>query len=95
MDLPTLESALLYSTYLFGILMVMSGIFVLLIGMLTVGSWALRSKRPADESNRINRIRLWWFAVSAPHRFAKCQGFTWLQGDERDNLKDSDWSKGE
>lgn len=74
-------------------MLTISGIFVLLIGMITVGSWGLRTKHPADTSNRINRIRIWWFAVSAPHRFANCSGFTWLKGDERDNLKDTNWTK--
>ena len=76
-------------------MLTISGIFVLAIGMITVGSWALPARSPADTSNRINRVRLWWFAVSAPHRFANCSGFTWLQGDERDNLKDTDWTRGE
>jgi hypothetical protein len=67
-------------------LLQLSGIFVLLIGMMTVFSWALPIKAPADKSNRINRIRLWWFAISAPHRFTG--NFKWLYGDEVDNLKD-------
>ena len=68
-----------------------AGIFPLLIGMLTVGSWALPIKQPADTSNRINRIRLWWYAISAPHRFVG--NFYWLRGDETDNLDDNTWDK--
>ena len=30
---------------------------------------AIPLKPPADTSNRFNRLRLWWFATSAPHRF--------------------------
>ena len=71
---------------IFKYMLMFSGIFVLLIGMMTVGSWSLRVKAPADKSNRINRIRLWWFAISAPHRFTG--NFKWLYGDEVDNLKD-------
>ena len=70
-------------------LLTISGIFVLLIGMMTVFSWSLRIKAPADKSNRINRVRLWWYAISAPHRSIK--SFYWLQGDETDNLKDNTW----
>ena len=66
-----------------------AGIFVLAIGMLTVFTWCLPIKSPADNSNRINRIRLWWYAVSAPQRSIK--SFYWLQGDETDNLKDNTW----
>ncbi len=74
---------------IFLIMLTVSGIFVLAIGMITVFSWALRLKAPADNSNRINRIRLWWYAVSAPHRSIK--SFYWLGGDETDSLKDNTW----
>ena len=72
-------------------LLAIGGIFPLLVGILTVGSWALPVKQPADTSNRINRIRLWWYAISAPHRFVK--NFYWMTGDETDNLKDNNWDK--
>lgn len=73
-------------------LLITGGIFAQLIGILTVGSWALRVRAPADQSNRINRIRLWWFAISAPHRFLA--NFSWMGGDEVDNLKEGrSWEK--
>lgn len=72
-------------------LLTIGGIFVLVIGLMTVGSWCLPIKPPADQSNRINRIRLWWYAVSAPHR--SIHAFHWLRGDETDNLKDDTWSQ--
>lgn len=75
--------------YIFLCLMVVAGIFPLLIGIMTVGSWSLRLKAPADKSNRINRVRLWWYAISAPHRSIK--SFHWLGGDETDNLDDNTW----
>ena len=68
---------------------IIGGIFTQLIGIMTVASWSLRIKAPADQSNRINRVRLWWYAISAPHRSIK--SFYWLQGDETDNLKDNTW----
>ena len=75
-------------------LLTFAGIFVLVIGIMTVFSWALPIKSPADNSNRINRVRLWWFAISAPHRFLKC--FPWMGGDEVDNLRAGrTWEKGE
>lgn len=64
-------------------LLQVSGLFVLAVGMLTVFSWCLPLKKPADTSNRFNRLRLWWFAVSAPHRFTQ---FPWMKGDEVDNM---------
>ena len=72
-------------------LLAWAGIFPLCIGILTVGTWCLPIRKPADESNRINRIRLWWYAISAPHRSIK--SFYWLKGDETDNLKDNTWDK--
>ncbi len=78
---------------IFFIMLVMGGIFPLLIGLMTVFSWCLPIKAPADQSNRINRIRLWWWAISAPHRFVA--NFDWLYGDEVDNLKSGrTWTKG-
>lgn len=67
------------------------GFFVWLIGFMTVVSFCLPIKPPADKSNRINRIRLWWYAISAPHR--SIHAFHWLRGDETDNLNDDTWSQ--
>ena len=44
--------------------------FFYLIGLIVVFSLAFPLKAPADTSNRFNRLRLWWFATSAPHRFS-------------------------
>lgn len=54
---------------IFWTMMQIGGIFVLSVGLITVGSWFLELLPPADQSNRFNRLRLWWFASSAPHRF--------------------------
>jgi len=40
-----------------------------LIGLLTLVSWCRSLQEPMDESNRINRIMLWWLVVSKPHLF--------------------------
>jgi hypothetical protein len=40
---------------------------------------------PMDSSNRINHIRLVWFAVTRPSLFV--DSFKWLKRDELDNLK--------
>ena len=54
------------------------------------GSWVLvmlaKSLRPpADRSNRINRIRLFWFVLTRPELFADT--FPWLKRDELDNVR--------
>jgi hypothetical protein len=41
---------------------------------------------PADESNRINHIRLWWFVITRPELFV--DSFPWLKNDEYNNVKD-------
>lgn len=42
-------------------------------------------KKPADTSNRINRIRLVWFSLTRPELFVDT--FAWLKHDELDNVK--------
>jgi hypothetical protein len=70
-------------------LLLIGGLFAQIIGVMVLVSFCLPIKPPADTSNRINRIRLFWYAISAPHRSIK--SFYWLQGDETDNLKDNTW----
>lgn len=41
-------------------------------------------KAPMDASNRINHIRLVWFAINRPELFADV--FEWLKSDELDNI---------
>ena len=42
------------------------------------------SNAPADTSNRINRIRLVWFALTRPELFVS--QFQWLSKDELENV---------
>lgn len=47
----------------------------------------MRGKRlPMDESNRINHIRLVWFALTRPELFVGT--FSWLKNDELKNVKE-------
>lgn len=54
------------------------------IGMLTLYNLLRRKKLPCDESNRINHIRLWWFALTREDKFVDT--FRWLRYDEWDNF---------
>lgn len=54
-----------------------------LIGLLTIYHW-VAPKEGIDLSNVINRIRLWWFALTRPEKFVKI--FPWLLEDEWDNI---------
>lgn len=42
-------------------------------------------KSPTDTSNRINKIRLLWFALTREDLFVDV--FPWLKRDEKDNVQ--------
>lgn len=65
------------------IIMLMSPFFV--FGLFIFIQLLRPSKPPADESNRINRIRLLWFALTRQELFVG--PFPWMKNDELDNLK--------
>lgn len=57
-----------------------------LLGLMMIYHTLIRSKKfPADSSNRINHLRLVWFALSREELFVDT--FPWLKNDELDNLK--------
>jgi hypothetical protein len=60
-------------------------LFLALIGAFTLYHLCRPKKSPADESNRINHIRLWWFALTRENLFVDT--FEWLKHDELDNVK--------
>lgn len=65
-----------------------AGLFPTAIGVLTFFHWLRPQKAPADTSNRINAIRLWWFALTREDLFV--EQFPWLKNDELDNIKGTD-----
>lgn len=58
-------------------------IFPTLIGLLIIIHITRTQKSPADQSNRINKIRLLWFALTREELFIDV--FPWLRQDEYDN----------
>lgn len=54
-----------------------------LIGLFNMVHW-LKPAEGIDRSNVINRIRLWWFALTRPGLFVEI--FPWLTQDELDNI---------
>lgn len=63
-----------------------SGSLLTLLGaFLFVKLLILPNKAPADVTNRINHIRLVWFAINSPELFVDL--FPWLKRDEMENLK--------
>lgn len=53
-----------------------------LIGLFVIWHIARPQRAPADTSNRINKIRLLWFALTRESELARAIG--WLQLDESD-----------
>jgi hypothetical protein len=47
----------------------------------------LSKKKPMDESNRINHLRLVWWAITRPELFIKQA--PWLTKDEMENIYDA------
>jgi hypothetical protein len=57
-----------------------------LLGLMMLYHTLIRNKKfPADKSNRINHIRLVWFALSREDLFVNT--FEWLKRDELENIK--------
>lgn len=55
------------------------------LGTLVLFHTLVRTKKsPADSSNRINHIRLVWFALTREDKFVNL--FPWLKNDEWDNI---------
>lgn len=66
--------------------LLLAGTLMTLLGVFTFVWWLKPANNPADTSNRINKIRLWWFALTRPELFVDT--FPWLKNDELDNMKD-------
>lgn len=60
-------------------------VFPALLGLLVIWHVLIRRKKgPADSSNRINHIRLVWFAMTREELFVDT--FEWLKNDEYENV---------
>ncbi len=69
---------------LFTWLLLFCGFLVTGLGLFVVFHIARPQKPPADTSNRINKIRLLWFALTREDLFAVT--FPWLKQDELKNI---------
>lgn len=57
----------------------------LVVGLFTFYHLFRSKNHPADSSNRINHIRLWWFALTREDKFVGL--FPWLKNDEWENIE--------
>lgn len=76
---------LMFLTILLNVLM-LAGTFCTALGLLTVFYWCKKSDKPADESNRINRISCWWLGLTRPEVLAK--SYKYFRQDVMDNVED-------
>jgi len=70
-------------TFLLAILCLLAPFSVL--GLLIVWHIARPQRAPADTSNRINKARLLWFALTREDLFVDT--FSWLSRDELENVR--------
>jgi len=57
-----------------------------LMGLLVFTNiFIMNKKPPMDESNRINHLRLIWWAITKPHTFVHL--YPWLKNDEGENVE--------
>lgn len=68
----------------FKAVLLIAGLIFTLIGLFIAFHIARPQKYPADTSNRINKIRLIWFALTREELFVTI--FPWLSRDELDNV---------
>lgn len=59
--------------------------FPSIIGFFVIYHVFRSQELPADKSNRINKIRLLWFALTRENLFVDI--FPWLKNDEFENMK--------
>jgi len=64
----------------------LAGILITLLGaFFFIKIFVMPNKAPADATNRINHLRIVWFAVQSPELFVDT--FAWLKNDELENMK--------
>lgn len=56
-----------------------------LLGLLVTWHIARPQRAPADTSNRLNKARLLWFALTREQMFVEI--FPWLRHDEAENVR--------
>lgn len=59
-------------------------LFPALVGLFVMFHTFRSQRLPADTSNRINKIRLLWFALTREDLFVRT--FPWMSRDELDNV---------
>lgn len=66
-------------------LILIAALPVIALGLFVVWHIARPQRAPADTSNRINKVRLLWFALTREELFVSV--FPWLRRDEAANMQ--------
>ena len=74
-------------------LLVVASLPATAIGLLVCWHIARPQKAPADTSNRMNKVRLFWFALTREDLLVPT--FEWLRRDELDNVTPHPGSEGD
>ena len=75
-------AAILYTLFA---TLALAGLFATAVGVMVIFFVSRAKREPMDTSNRINHIRLIWWAITKPEMFVKT--FEWLAHDEGDNMR--------
>lgn len=67
-----------------GLALQVAGLFPLAVGMFVLWHIVRPQNKPADTSNRINKIKLLWYALTREELFVDV--FPWLTRDEGENV---------
>lgn len=67
-------------------LLTLGGLFFTALGLFVIFHIVRPQHAPTDTSNRINKIRLFWFVLTREELFVDT--FPWLRRDELDNVKE-------
>jgi len=73
-----------YTIYFILTLSVILNLFFTALGVVMIYNIMRPQKSPVDTSNRINKVRLIWFAMTREDKFVHI--FPWLRNDEWENF---------
>lgn len=75
------------------ILLIVSGLFCTVLGLITVVQWFKTPKAPSDDTNRINNIMSWWIGLTRPdilaHSYKAFQQDVMKNVDDVEQVKDN------
>lgn len=81
-----METFLVIGWFTVQVVLMVSGLFCTLLGLLTVVHWFKTPTTPNDPSNRINNIMSWWIGLTRPDVMGTA--YKAFRQDVMDNVED-------